>query len=347
MGLRIQNNVEAFNSHRNLVSTAGKAAKAMEKLSSGYRINRAADDAAGLAISEKMRAQIGGLTQASRNAQDGVSLVQTAEGALNEVHAMIQRVRDLKVQYSNGTLSNEDKKSIVAEAVQLSKEIKDIGTTTEFNGISLLNGDGSGAAKTVAFQVGANQGETISVTVGALAGASGTAATGSTASAASTASGPGVDGVSGNADDVASAASTASAAGTAAVAATGAYDVLTLANAASGTDVSATTDYDESTLQGAQVAAFEAISIDSLDTAINNVSQTRSDLGAVQNRLEHRLQNIATYQENLVASESRIRDVDMAAEMVNFTKLNILQQAGTSMLSQANQAPQSVLSLLR
>ena len=339
MGLRIQNNVEAFNSHRNLVGTAGKAAKAMEKLSSGYRINRAADDAAGLAISEKMRAQIGGLSQASRNAQDGVSLVQTAEGALNEVHAMVQRVRDLKVQYSNGTLSAEDKKSIVAEAVQLSKEIKDIGEKTEFNGISLLNGDGTGADKTVAFQVGANQGEQITVSVGSLAGAAGAVG----ASAAAQASGVGPDGSAGTGDDV---AATPSAAGTQGPS-TGTYDILTLANAAAGTDVSGTADYDESTIEGAQFAAFEALTIEQIDGAIGNVSETRSDLGAVQNRLEHRLNNIATYQENLVASESRIRDVDMAAEMVNFTKLNILQQAGTSMLSQANQAPQSVLSLLR
>jgi flagellin len=344
MGLRIQNNVEAFNSHRNLVSTAAKAAKAMEKLSSGYRINRAADDAAGLAISEKMRAQIGGLTQASRNAQDGVSLVQTAEGALNEVHAMIQRVRDLKVQYSNGTLSADDKKSIVAEAVQLSKEIKDIGLTTEFNGISLLNGDGSGSDKVIAFQVGANSGEQINVTLGALAGASGAAATASAAAVGSTASAAAV----GTTASTASAAATPSTAATAEIKAKGAYDVLSLANAAAqSADVASTADYDESTLQGSQVAAFESISIDALDTAISNVSQTRADLGAVQNRLEHRLNNIATYQENLVASESRIRDVDMASEMVNFTKLNILQQAGTSMLAQANQAPQSVLSLLR
>ena len=333
MGLRIQNNVEAFNSHRNLVGTAGKAAKAMEKLSSGYRINRAADDAAGLAISEKMRAQIGGLTQAARNAQDGVSLVQTAEGSLNEVHAMVQRVRDLKVQYSNGTLSADDKKAIVAEAVQLSKEIKDIGQKTEFNGISLLNGVSGTGDKSISFQVGANQGEQISVTVGSLAGASGTAAV---------ASSLGVDGVTGGTG------ASADVAAAAAVPAKGVYDVLTLANAvASGADVTGTVEYDESTLQGAQVAAFEALSISQIDSAINNVSQSRSDLGAVQNRLEHRLNNIATYQENLVASESRIRDVDMASEMVNFTKLNILQQAGTSMLAQANQAPQSVLSLLR
>ena len=331
MGLRIQNNVEAFNAHRNLVGTAAKAAKAMEKLSSGYRINRAADDAAGLAISEKMRAQIGGLTQASRNAQDGVSLVQTAEGALNEVHAMVQRVRDLKVQYSNGTLSADDKKAIVAEAVQLSKEILDIGEKTEFNGITLLDGNEGSGTKTISFQVGANEGEKIDVTVGSLAGLSGTAAAGSAAAVASTAS----------------AAATPSTAATAGSDATGVFEVLTLANAATATDVSGTADYDESTIAGAQAAAFEALTIEEIDTAINNVSQVRSDLGAVQNRLEHRLNNIATYQENLVASESRIRDVDMAAEMVNFTKLNILQQAGTSMLAQANQAPQGVLSLLQ
>ena len=139
MGLRIQNNVEAFNAHRQLTGTASKAAKAMEKLASGYRVNRAADDAAGLAISEKMRGQIGGLAQAQRNAQDAVSLVQTGEGALNEVHSMLQRIRDLKVQYSNGTLETADKQAISAEVQQLGKEISDITTKTEFNGIKLLN----------------------------------------------------------------------------------------------------------------------------------------------------------------------------------------------------------------
>jgi flagellin len=276
MGLRIQNNVEAFNAHRQLSGTAAKAAKSMEKLSSGYRINRAADDAAGLAISEKMRAQIGGLGQAQRNAQDGVSLVQTAEGALNEVHSMLQRVRDLKVQYENGTLDADDKASIVSEVTALAAEITEISTKTEFNGISLLDGNG-GSAGVISFQVGANTGETISVTTKDIAGASGTA---------------GVDGVSGT-------------------------------------------------------ASWEAVTLDDLDTAINNISAIRSDFGAVQNRLEHRLNNLATYQENLVGSESRIRDVDMASEMVNFTKLGILQQAGVSMLAQANQAPQSVLSLLQ
>src|ERR687895_1209907 len=276
MGLRIQNNVEAFNAHRQLTGTASKAAKSMEKLSSGYRINRAADDAAGLAISEKMRAQIGGLAQAQRNAQDGVSLVQTAEGALNEVHSMLQRVRDLKVQYSNGTLDTDDKASIVAEVKQLASEITEISTKTEFNGIKLLNASG-GSGGTISFQVGANTGETVSVTTKDIAGASGTGA---------------IDGISGT-------------------------------------------------------ASWEAVSLDNIDTAINNISTIRSDFGAVQNRLEHRLNNLATYQENLVAAESRIRDVDMAQEMVSFTKLGILQQAGTSMLAQANQAPQNVLSLLR
>jgi len=277
MALRIQNNVEAFNAHRQLTGTAAKAAKAMEKLSSGYRVNRAADDAAGLAISEKMRAQIGGLAQAQRNAQDAVSLVQTGEGALNEVHSMLQRVRDLKVQYSSGVLSDDDKKAIAAEVQQLSKEVSDISGKTEFNGLKLLEGG------SFTFTVGANSADTVQITTVTLSGATG---------------------------------------------------VGSLINVGSGTADAAS-------------GAFTALSLDSIDTMIKNVSDARSTFGAVQNRLEHRLANLATYQENLVASESRIRDVDMAAEMVKFTKLQILQQAGTSMLAQANQAPQGVLSLLR
>src|ERR1041385_3384831 len=158
MGLRIQNNVEAFNAHRQLTGTAAKAASSMEKLSSGYRINRAADDAAGLAISEKMRAQIGGLAQAQRNAQDAISLVQRAEGAMAEVHAMLQRVRDLAVQFNNGTLASADKAAITAEVAQLCAEISKIGNDTQFNGIALLSG-----GATITFQVGANDGNTISV----------------------------------------------------------------------------------------------------------------------------------------------------------------------------------------
>jgi flagellin len=278
MGLRIQNNVEAFNAHRQLTGTAAKAASSMEKLSSGYRINRAADDAAGLAISEKMRAQIGGLAQAQRNAQDAVSLVQTGEGALNEVHSILQRVRDLKVQYDSGVMSDDDKKAIAAEVQQLGKEVSDIAGKTEFNGLKLLNG------QSFTFTVGANSADTVKVDTVTLSGTSGVS----------------------DLIDVGSAASL---------------------DAASG--------------------AFNSLAVEDIDDMITNVSTARSTFGAVQNRLDHRLNNLATYQENLVASESRIRDVDMAKEMVNFTKLQILQQAGTSMLAQANQAPQGVLSLLR
>jgi flagellin len=277
MGLRIQNNIEAFNTHRQLTATSSQASKSMEKLSSGYRINRAADDAAGLAISEKMRGQIGGVAQAQRNAQDGISLVQTAEGALNEVHSMLQRIRDLKVQYENDTLSTDDKTAIRTEGAALAGEIVAIQDKTAFNGVSLLKG----AQTSVTFQVGANDGETVSATTGNI-------------------------------------------------------------NAGAGmSEVSAAAAYADDTSFGTTLTLAD------IDASIKEVSAIRSDFGAVQNRLEHRLNNLATYQENLTASESRIRDVDMASEMTKFTKLNILQQAGTSMLAQANQAPQGVLSLLR
>jgi flagellin len=277
MGLRIQNNIEAFNTHRQLTATSTQASKSMEKLSSGYRINRAADDAAGLAISEKMRGQIGGLAQAQRNAQDGVSMVQTAEGALGEVHSMLQRIRDLKVQYENDTLSSDDKDAIRTEGLALSNEITAIRDKTQFNGKDLLKG----TQATLTLQVGANDSETIDATT----------------------------------------ADIKAGAGMTEVASAGAY---------------------------ADDTAFgTTLTLADVDNAIKEVSATRGNLGAVQNRLEHRLNNLATYQENLTASESRIRDVDMASEMTKFTKLNILQQAGTSMLAQANQAPQGVLSLLR
>jgi flagellin len=284
MGLRIQNNIEAFNTHRQLTATSTQASKAMEKLSSGYRINRAADDAAGLGISEKMRGQIGGLSQAQRNAQDGISLVQTAEGALSEVHSMLQRVRDLKVQINNGTLDDNDKNAIGAEVVEIAKEVKNILDDTKFNGKAVF-----GAANSFSFQVGANQGETISMTGASITG------------------------------DVT----------------VGGLSQLT------GVGVSAASSVATAMCSGALG------DIDTIDDMIENVSKVRGQYGAVQNRLEHRLTNLATYQENLTASESRIRDVDMAQEMTKFTKLNILQQAGTSMLAQANQAPQGVLSLLR
>jgi flagellin len=268
MSLRIQTNTAAFDAERNLSATSDRMQKSMARLSSGYRINSAADDAAGLAISEKLRAQIGGLDQAGRNVSDAVSLVQTAEGQLNEVHSMLQRVRELAVQYKNGTLSTEDRTAIQSEVNQLGSEIQRIGTAAAFNGISLL-----AQAGTITFQVGANDGDAIAVSTISLGSA----------------------------------------------VASGVFSLST----------TGTTDISE------------------IDDAINQVSAQRSTFGAVQNRLEHTANNLSVYQENLTASESQIRDVDMAAEMVKFTKDQILQQAGTSMLSQANQLPNSVLSLLR
>jgi flagellin len=268
MSLRIQTNIAAFDAERNLTGTSMRLQQSMARLSSGYRINTAADDAAGLAISEKLRAQIGGLAQANSNAQDGISLVQTAEGQMNEVHSMLQRVRDLAVQYKNGTLSTDDRTAIQSEVNQLGSEIERIGQAAAFNGISLLANSGS-----ITFQIGANDGDTISVSTISL----GQAVSSSVFSLSTTGS----------------------------------------------TDIS------------------------EIDDAINKVSAQRADFGAVQNRLEHTINNLSTYQENLTASESQIRDVDMASEMVEFTKDQILQQAGTSMLSQANQLPNSVLSLLR
>jgi flagellin len=266
MSLRINTNVEAFNAHRQLSATSEKLGKAMERLSSGYRINRASDDAAGLAITEKLRGQIGGLDQAQRNAQDAISLVQTAEGNLQEVHSMLQRVRELAVQYKNGSLSSTDRAAIQSEVNMLGSEVERIGQSAQFNGILLLS-----SAASITFQVGAQDGETISVT---------TISLGQSAPSA-------------------------------------AFQLT-----ASGADIS------------------------EIDAAIDSISAQRAQFGAVQNRLEHTLSNLAVYQENLTASESRIRDVDMAAEMVNFTKLQILQQSGTAMLAQANQTPQSVLQLL-
>ena len=265
MSLRIQNNVEALGAHRTLQATSDKLAKSMERLSSGYRINRAADDAAGLAISERMRSQINGLSQAGRNIQDGVSLVQTAEGNLDEVHSMLQRVRELAVQYKNGTLSSSDQAAIQTEVNQLASEIERIGTSAKFNGITLL-----ATAGAVTFQVGVGDSESISVSTISL---------------------------------------------------------------------------------GSSVGSFTSLSnstaISAIDAAISAVSTARPGFGAVQNRLDHAGASTQVYMENLTAAESRVRDVDMAAEMVTLTKNQILQQAGTSMLAQANQASQGVLSLIR
>ena len=276
--MRIAHNISSMNALRNLHSTNNEMSNSMEKLSSGYRINRAADDAAGLAISEKMRAQISGLEMASKNAQDGISMIQTAEGALGETHNMLRRMRDLAVQASNDTNTTADRNKLQQEVAQLTSEIDRIASQTEFNSKKLLNGDlaSSNAAE---FHVGANKDQTIKQGIGDMS---------------------------------------ASALG-------------------SGTTVDA---IDISSKSGAESA------IATLDVAIKDVSEQRADLGAVQNRLEHTIKNLDTTRENLQASESRIRDADMAKQMSNLTKQRVMQQAGTAMLSQANQKSQSVLQLL-
>ncbi|MGA9747330.1 MAG: flagellin [Nocardioides sp.] len=260
MGLRINQNIAAMNSYRNLSVTDGQMAKSLEKLSSGFRINRAADDAAGLAISEGLRSQVGGLKVGARNAQDGVSVVQTAEGALTEVHSMLQRMNDLSVQYANGINNADSQAALSGEFTALQAEIVRITDNAKFNGVSLF------AAGTLSFQVGSDAGDTIDVT---------------------TAAAP------------------------------------------------------------ATVAAAVITDSASVQTAITDVSTARADLGALQNRFEHTINSVNVAIENLSASESRIRDTDMAAEMVNFTRAQILSQAGTAMLAQANQAPQGVLRLLQ
>ncbi len=261
MGLRINQNIEATNSYRNLSVTQNQLSKSMEKLSSGFRINRAADDAAGLAISEGLRSQVGGLKVAVRNAQDGVSVAQTAEGALTEVHSMLQRMNDLSVQYSNGTQNTESQAALQAEFDALHTEVTRIKDNTKFNGVDLFGG----AALT--FQTGYDSGDTIDISATALA----------------------------------------------------------------DFDVSGAVITDSNTVQ----------------TEITAISTQRAELGAIQNRFEHTINNVNVAIENLSASESRIRDTDMAQEMMNLTRSQILSQAGTAMLAQANSAPNGVLQLLR
>jgi flagellin len=280
MGLRINQNIAALNAHRNLSITDNQMGKSLEKLSSGFRINRAADDAAGLAISEGLRAQVGGLKVAVRNAQDGVSVVQTAEGALTEVHSILQRVRDLTVQAGNsGVVDGKARGYIAKEIEELGAALTDIADRTDFNGTKLLNG----SASSLSFQTGANGGETVAVELS-------------------------------NVTDVADAVK-AVASGMNAVASGASYDAET--------------------------------DLGDLDTQIQTVSEARATLGASQNRLESTINSLNVSIENLSASESRIRDADMAQEMVGFTRAQILSQAGTAMLAQANQASQGVLSLLR
>ena len=273
MGLRVNQNIAAFNSYRNLSITDGQMAKSLEKLSSGFRINRAADDAAGLAISEGLRSQVGGLKVAVRNSQDGVSVVQTAEGALTETHSILQRMRDLAVQAANdGSLDTNAKAAADSEYQQLALELDDISSKTSFNGVKLLDGSFNKA-----FQVGANANDTLTVDL------------------------------------------------------TAAVDSATLLG----------------TVGDLTSAANATTAIDAVDLAIGKVSTARAGLGATQNRLEHKINNLNVAVENLSASESRIRDTDMALEMVSFTRSQILSQAGTAMLAQANQAPQNVLQLLK
>jgi flagellin len=270
----INHNLPAMNAHRNMGINLNQGQKAMEKLSSGLRINRAGDDAAGLAISEKMRAQIRGLDQASRNSQDGISLIQTAEGALDEVHSILQRMRELAVQSSNETNVEQDQAALNDEFQQLVEEIERIKDTTQFNTQKLLDD----TVDTVQLQVGANSGELIELDLTKV-------------------------------------------------------DLSAIHTALAAEDIT-----DHTNAQSA---------INAIDEQLKAVSEGRSYLGAMQNRLEHTIKNLDNASENLQAAESRIRDVDMAKEMMEFTRTNILNQASQAMLAQANQQPQAVLQLLR
>ncbi len=304
MALRVNQNIAAMNSYRNLAVTDGQMSKSLEKLSSGFRINRAADDAAGLAISEKLRGQVTGLNTASANAQNAISLVQTAEGSLNETHSILQRMRELAVQSANDTNVLDDRKKIQLEVDALAKELNRIGNTTEFNTQKLLRGNdttgttAAAASKDLVFQIGANKGQELTVSIADMRG--------------------GALGVAFDTETTTAAAQTS---------------VKDYGEGAFGIDVKS---------QTAAKAAIETI-----NTAIDTVSTERAKLGATQNRLEHTINNLGVAAENLSASESRIRDTDMAKEMMSFTRSQILSQAGTAMLAQANQAPQGVLSLLR
>jgi flagellin len=286
--MRINHNIAALNTYRQFNNANSAQSKSMEKLSSGLRINKAGDDAAGLAISEKMRGQIRGLDMASKNSQDAISMIQTAEGALNETHDILQRMRELSVQSGNDTNTDTDRLRIQEEVDQLAKEITRISNTTEFNTQKLINGSNSGTTNALTFHIGANSGQTVTLTLKAMDAVALGVATGTSSSGASVTSGIKV-----------------------------------------------------STQSGAEAA------ITKIQTAIDNVSAERSKLGAYSNRLEHTINNLGTASENLTAAESRIRDVDMAKEMMSQTKNSILSQAAQAMLAQANQQPQGVLQLLR
>jgi flagellin len=381
VGLRVNNNIAALNAYRNLSVTDGQMSKSLEKLSSGFRINRAADDAAGLAISEGLRSQIGGLKVAVRNTQDGISVVQTAEGALTETTSILQRMRDLSVQGANdGGLNADAKGNIQKEITQLQSELTRISDTTKFNGSKLL--DGNFSAK---FQVGANAGETIDVAVGTAMSAAGLGVdtVDVTTGGPQWTFDPGAVDYAGNAAPVITVdvegsgartldltgwdtAQTAAAASTNQALLQGAFDkelgtsgytvkvgnfgeitangptgAVTGDLAIAGAGVTGTATFNGTAASGASAA------ISAIDNAIKTVSTTRADLGAIQNRFDHTINNLNVAVENLTASESRIRDADMAQEMVQYTRNQILSQAGTAMLAQANQGSQGVLQLLR
>ncbi|AOM81909.1 flagellin N-terminal helical domain-containing protein [Salisediminibacterium beveridgei] len=339
----INNNIPAMNTHRQLGVNQNAMQNSMEKLSSGMRINRAGDDAAGLAISEKMRAQINGLDQASRNAQDGISLIQTAEGALDETHSILQRMRELAVQSANDTNTAEDRAEIQKEVDQLAAEITRVGDNTEFNTQTLLDGNLNNK-----FHIGANEGQNISVSVADMrsdALAVGTAYTADTTDA-TTGTLLGEDGetVVGTFQEAVEEVTDGDGNVTTEASLAGYYngdDELVLAS-------ETTIDNGITGAIGIDVSSQEAAdgAITTINSAIETVSAQRSELGAVQNRLEHTISNLDNSSENLSAAESRIRDVDMAAEMMEMTRANILSQASQSMLAQANQQPQSVLQLL-
>lgn len=394
MGVRINTNIEALNAQRNLGNTAVQFAKSVEKLSSGLRINRAADDAAGLAISEKLRAQVRGLNQAQRNAQDGISMVQTAEGALTEVQAMLQRMRELAVQASNSTLSSSDAQSVNTEITALKAEIDRVAGSTTFNGQYLLTGaltvsqsggtvivglalnttttasvsevDVSGAKASTTYTLSSASGGKLTlsdgagnsqeVTLDSTIGADGTMTINfSTLGVKITVVGNSAKTAADLATDLAG-KTIITGSGTAANFQIGANasDVLAVSFAdartsAAGygtlaTDIAA---FSSATSSGTGIVAAAQALITSVDGALAYVSTTRGNFGAVQNRLEYTVRSLGVSAENLAASESRVRDLDVAAEMVTFTKTQILQQAGTAILAQANQAPQSVLALLR
>jgi flagellin len=263
MSLTVNTNIEAMNAQHNLSMTESSLSTSMQRLSSGLRINTAADDVAGYAISQTLQGQINGLNQSQQNTQDAVSLAQTAQGSMNEVEQMLQRVRELAVQYKNGTNSESSKEAIVSEVGQLTSEVERVGNTTQFNGINLLK-----EAATITFQVGANDGE-----------------------------------------------------------------IITVGTISLGAEVGA-------------ISLAKATALEEIDTSISKVAAAAGNFGAVQNRLQYTQNNLATYGQNLSAARSSIVDVDMAAEMTNFTKEQVLMQAGTAVLSQANQIPQAVLKLV-